>query len=190
MSLQALTAMTLVVFVIPANAGIHVPPVIPRGTGSSFPRKRESMFRSSFPAVQVRHSRESGNTCSDRFSPRRTSMTRSGSRNVQPYVYLLASHPRGTLYVGVTSDLVKRVWQHREGLADGFTKRYGVKRLVWYEQHSTMMHAIQREKAIKSWERAWKLQLIETHNPEWLDLWWDIKLSRSDGDNGFPLSRE
>ena len=102
----------------------------------------------------------------------------------------MASHPRGTLYVGVTSDLVKRIWQHREGLADGFTKQYGVKRLVWYEQYSTMTYALQREKAIKRWQRAWKLELVEGHNPEWRDLWEHITRSSSGLDHGFPLSRE
>jgi putative endonuclease len=89
----------------------------------------------------------------------------------QPCVYLLASCRKGTLYVGVTSDLVKRVWQHREGVVRGFSARYGIHRLVWYEQHSTMLSAITREKAIKGWRRAWKIQLIEATNPEWEDLY-------------------
>jgi len=71
----------------------------------------------------------------------------------------------------VTSDLIKRVWQHREGIADGFTKQYGVKLLVWYEQHETMEIAISKEKAMKKWLRQWKLNAIEKFNPEWLDLW-------------------
>ena len=91
-----------------------------------------------------------------------------------PTVYLLASARRGTLYVGVTSDLVKRIWQHREEVLVGFTKQYQVKRLVWYEQHGTMMTAISREKAIKRWIRPWKIELIETANPEWRDLWSEI----------------
>ena len=91
-----------------------------------------------------------------------------------PAVYILASKPRGTLYVGVTSNLVKRVWQHRESLADGFTKRYGVKTLVWYQQHQTMTNAIKREKAIKRWRRRQKFELIQGANPEWRDLWHDI----------------
>ena len=89
----------------------------------------------------------------------------------QPAVYVLATYKRGTLYVGVTSDLVKRVWQHKNDFADGFTKRYGVHSLVWYEMHETMESAIRREKAIKKWRRAWKIELIEKENPEWRDLW-------------------
>ena len=88
-----------------------------------------------------------------------------------PCVYILASGMRGTLYVGVTSNLVKRVWQHKQDLAPGFTKRYRVHDLVWYEQHDTMDSAIGREKAIKEWRRAWKLELIEVSNPEWQDLY-------------------
>ncbi len=90
--------------------------------------------------------------------------------NFSPVVYLLASHRNGTLYAGVTSDLSKRLHQHREGLIDGFTKDYGVHRLVWFEQHATMEHAITREKRIKNWNRAWKIRLIEETNPEWRDL--------------------
>ncbi len=82
-----------------------------------------------------------------------------------PAVYLLASARNGTLYAGVTSNLVQRIWQHREGVVEGFTHRYGVKTLVWYEQHETMQSAIAREKAIKKWNRAWKLALIEKANP-------------------------
>ena len=85
-------------------------------------------------------------------------------------VYLLASRRHGTLYVGVTSNLLARVVQHREGLIPGFTKRYGVKRLVWYEAHETMEAAILREKRIKEWRRAWKIDLIQAHNEEWDDL--------------------
>ena len=89
----------------------------------------------------------------------------------QPCVYLLASQRNGTLYVGVTSNLVQRVWQHKEGLAEGFTKKYGVKLLVWYEQHETMESAITREKAIKEWQHGWKIELIEKANPDWNDLY-------------------
>jgi len=92
----------------------------------------------------------------------------------QSYVYILASGLNGTLYVGVTSDLVRRVWEHREGLVDGFTKRYGVKQLVWYEIHGDIMEAIRREKQIKMWERAWKVELIQKSNPRWRDLYADI----------------
>ena len=91
-----------------------------------------------------------------------------------PAVYLLASQRNGTLYIGVTSNLIQRVWQHREGLAEGFTKKYRVKTLVWYEQHATMESAIVREKALKKWNRAWKLKLIEQTNPQWRDLWPEI----------------
>ena len=89
----------------------------------------------------------------------------------QPAVYILASGERGTLYVGVTGNLKLRIWEHREGQVDGFTKKYGVKRLVWYEWFPDFPSAIQREKQIKKWSRAWKLELIENHNPEWHDLW-------------------
>ncbi len=87
------------------------------------------------------------------------------------FVYILASQRNGTLYVGVTNDLVRRVQEHREGLVPGFTKRYQIKFLVYYEVHSDIAEAILREKRIKRWLRTWKLQLIETQNPEWLDLW-------------------
>lgn len=90
--------------------------------------------------------------------------------DMHPCVYLLASDRNGTLYLGVTSDLVRRVWQHREHVAEGFSKRYGVTRLVWYEPHVTMESAIQREKRIKKWRRAWKLQLVDVSNPSWRDL--------------------
>ncbi|MBM3484204.1 MAG: GIY-YIG nuclease family protein [Alphaproteobacteria bacterium] len=86
------------------------------------------------------------------------------------YVYIMASRRNGTLYVGVTSDLVKRVYEHREGLVAGFTKRYGVKRLVYYETHDSIRSAIQRESTMKHWSRGWKLALIERDNPEWKDL--------------------
>jgi putative endonuclease len=84
----------------------------------------------------------------------------------QPCVYFLASKRNGTLYLGVTSNLIQRVWQHENDLVDGFTKRYGVHSLVWYEVHGNMPTAIAREKAIKQWKRAWKIELIETSNPE------------------------
>ena len=91
-----------------------------------------------------------------------------------PCVYILASKPRGTLYVGVTSNLVKRIWQHREGLADGFTKHHDVKPLVWHEIHGTMASAMRREKTIKSWSRQRKIELVRAVNSEWRDLWPDI----------------
>ena len=89
----------------------------------------------------------------------------------QPAVYMLASGRNGTLYIGVTSDLVGRTWQHREHTVDGFTKKYGVTRLVWYELADTMEAAITREKQLKKWNRDWKLDLIEESNPYWNDLW-------------------
>ncbi len=87
------------------------------------------------------------------------------------YVYIMASKRNGTLYVGVTSDLSQRVYEHKEGVIDGFTKRYGCKILVWYEEYDRMIDAIQREKNIKQWYRKWKLKLIEDMNPEWDDLY-------------------
>ena len=91
-----------------------------------------------------------------------------------PCVYILASSRNGTLYVGVTSDLLNRVWEHKNDLVKGFTKRYGVHMLVWYEVHETMESAIQREKNIKKWNRKWKLALIERLNPLWRDLFSDL----------------
>jgi putative endonuclease len=90
------------------------------------------------------------------------------------YVYILTNKPRGTLYVGVTNDLVRRVYQHREGTIAGFTKRYGLKQLVYFEKYDTPTLAIQREKNIKHWSRLWKLDLINSSNPQWRDLYNDI----------------
>jgi putative endonuclease len=87
-----------------------------------------------------------------------------------PCVYILAKASHSTLYTGVTSDLPSRAWQHREGLIRGFTKRYGTKRLVWFERHETMDSAIQREKSVKRWPRAGKYELIHERNPWWRDL--------------------
>ena len=89
-------------------------------------------------------------------------------------IYMLASERNGTLYVGVTSDLVKRAWQHREGAVVGFTKKHHVKRLVWYEQHPNAESAITREKQLKKWNRIWKIRLIEEANPYWNDLYGEI----------------
>ena len=89
----------------------------------------------------------------------------------QPCVYLMASRRNGTLYVGVTSDLMKRAWEHKNGAVEGFTKRYSVHKLVWYEVHESMDSAIAREKAIKAWNRKWKLELVEKANPEWDDFY-------------------
>ena len=92
----------------------------------------------------------------------------------QPCVYILASWRNGTLYIGVTSDLLKRVWEHKNDALDGFTKKYTIHDLVWFELHETMANAIQREKSIKKWNRKWKLQLIESSNPSWRDLYGEI----------------
>ena len=92
----------------------------------------------------------------------------------QHCVYILASRKNGTLYIGVTSDLIKRIWQHRNDVVEGFTKKYGIHQLVYYEMHSEMTAAISREKQLKKWNRAWKFRLIEQHNLEWRDLWDDI----------------
>ena len=90
------------------------------------------------------------------------------------YVYILTNVPRGTLYTGVTNDLVRRAHQHRNGSAQSFTRRYGLKMLVYYERHDAPGAAIQREKNIKHWPRAWKLKLVELQNPQWRDLFKDI----------------
>ncbi len=92
----------------------------------------------------------------------------------RPFIYILASKRNATLYVGVTSDVARRVWEHKSDSVEGFTKRYGVRRLVYAEFHETMPEAILREKHIKKWRRGWKLELIERSNPEWRDLYDDI----------------
>ena len=91
-----------------------------------------------------------------------------------PCVYILASKPNGVLYIGVTSTLPQRVWQHKNDFVEGFTKRYHVHRLVWYEVHESIESAITREKALKKWNRAWKVCLIEESNPSWSDLYGEI----------------
>jgi len=97
------------------------------------------------------------------------------------YVYIMCSQRNGTLYTGVTSDLIKRIFEHKNHVVEGFTEKYGVHHLVWYEQHETAGTAISREKKIKKWNRIWKLNLIERQNPEWKDLYDGI----CEG-NGFP----
>jgi putative endonuclease len=92
------------------------------------------------------------------------------------YVYVLASRPNGTLYIGVTNDLVRRVFEHKEGVVAGFTKRYGVKRLVYFEQFEEATAAIQREKTMKFWPRQWKINKIEENNPDWCDLYDEIAI--------------
>ncbi len=91
-----------------------------------------------------------------------------------PCVYILASKRNGTLYIGVTGDVARRVWEHKSDAIDGFTKRYAVHILVYYEMHATMLDAILREKQMKRWNRAWKIHLIQHLNPQWRDLYEDI----------------
>ena len=93
----------------------------------------------------------------------------------QPYVYILASKKNGTLYIGVTSNLIQRIWQHKNNQVEGFTKKYNVHTLVYYEQHEMMETAITREKQMKKWKRDWKIKLIEKDNPQWEDLWLKIQ---------------
>jgi len=106
----------------------------------------------------------------------------------QPTVYLLASKRNGTLYTGVTSNLLQRIYEHREGIMPGFTSKHGVKRLVWFEQHATMEHAIVREKRIKKWLRVWKIELIEQDNLGWRDLAEDFGFAALES-TGSPRSR-
>ena len=117
------------------------------------------------------HPRHSGESRNPQVPPLQPASIRKPTPVKHPAVYQLASRYRGTLYVGVTSDLVQRVWQHKQGLADGFTKQYGVHVLVWFEMHATMPDAIAHEKRIKEWKRAWKVELIEGANPRWRDLY-------------------
>lgn len=95
-------------------------------------------------------------------------------QNKEYYVYILASQKYGTLYTGVTNNLLRRVFEHKEGLIRGFTKQYGIKKLVYFEQHSDINEAILREKMIKKWHRDWKINLIERDNPHWIDLYSEI----------------
>jgi len=90
------------------------------------------------------------------------------------YVYILASKRNGTLYIGVTNDLIKRIYEHKNDLVKGFTKKYQVHRLVYFEQTNDIMSAMTREKQMKKWKRHWKIELIEEHNPEWKDLYEDL----------------
>ena len=92
----------------------------------------------------------------------------------QPAVYILSSKKNGTLYIGVTSNLIKRVWEHKNNVVAGFTKKYSVHDLVWHELRDTMETAITREKALKSWKREWKIKIIIQNNPEWTDLYQSI----------------
>ena len=90
---------------------------------------------------------------------------------MQPYVYMMASERNGTLYIGVTSDLIARAWQHKNNVVEGFTAKYEMHLLIWYEPHENMESAICREKMLKKWNRIWKLRLIEQFNPQWQDLY-------------------
>ncbi|MDX2095520.1 MAG: GIY-YIG nuclease family protein [Alphaproteobacteria bacterium] len=90
------------------------------------------------------------------------------------YVYIMTNKRNGTLYTGMTNDLVRRVYEHRSGIVEGFTKKYGLKMLVWYEQHSDVNEAIKREKNIQAWKREWKMNLIQSVNLEWVDLYNEI----------------
>ncbi|WP_142588482.1 GIY-YIG nuclease family protein [Pseudorhizobium halotolerans] len=90
------------------------------------------------------------------------------------YVYIVTNHKHGTLYIGVTSDLARRIYEHREGLTPGFTSKYGLTQLVWYEEHWDIRDAIQREKTMKQWYRKWKIALIEERNPDWRDLYLEL----------------
>lgn len=92
----------------------------------------------------------------------------------QPTVYIMTNKKKGTLYIGVTSNLIKRIYEHKQGFVDGFTKRYDLKTLAYYELHSKMEQAILREKQMKKWLRNWKIKLIEQQNPEWRDLYVEI----------------
>jgi putative endonuclease len=107
-------------------------------------------------------------------------LSRGGEPTREPampyYVYILASQRNGTLYVGVTNDLARRIYEHREGLADGFTRKHSVKTLVYIEPHHDVLMAITREKTLKRWRRSWKLALIERDNPGWRDLYEDINM--------------
>ncbi|HEY3301190.1 MAG TPA: GIY-YIG nuclease family protein [Methylophilaceae bacterium] len=97
----------------------------------------------------------------------------------QPCVYILSNQVRGTLYIGVTSNLLQRVWQHKQNLVDGFSKQYGLHILVYFEQFDDMLNAIVREKQLKKWNRAWKVELIESINSDWRDLYLDLIDSQS-----------
>jgi putative endonuclease len=108
----------------------------------------------------------------------------------QPAVYIHASRRNGTHYVGVTSNQIKRVWEHRNDIGEGFSQKYAIHLLVYYEQHASMAVAITREKQIKKWNRAWKLRLIEEHNPQWRDLWEEVIGAEIVADGNFPKDSE
>ena len=92
----------------------------------------------------------------------------------RPCIYIMTNQPRGTMYIGVTSNLVQRVWQHRNHAVEGFTSKYQLTKLAYYERHEDMYEAIRREKSLKNWKRVWKIELIEKTNPNWVDLFSQI----------------
>ena len=151
---DSITGIHIFPHVIPAQAGIHLDLMYESGILHYYPKDR---------------------ICSGRCTARTPASDPPGYHTLMrerlPCVYVLASSQRGTLYVGVTSNLPKRVFQHRNALVDGFSRRHRVHDLVWYELHETLESAIQREKALKAWRRAWKIRLIEESNPEWRDLY-------------------
>jgi putative endonuclease len=138
---------------------------------SSFPRKRESILSPRRDSVIFLEKPQQDKYS---FQGRCPFWDIGAGMEKSSFVYILASGLNGTLYVGVTSNLIKRIWEHREGVADGFSKQYGVKNLVWYEVHTEIMEAIRREKQIKKWDRRWKIELIQKSNPRWRDLYADI----------------
>jgi len=135
----------------------------------SFPRRRESReLDTRLHECDIAKGHFcAGGTCG-------SNITNASKRMGQYYVYILASQRNGTLYIGMTNDLIRRVWEHKQDLVEGFTKKYGVHRLVWYEPADEPLAAITREKQLKKWNRAWKLRLIEEMNPDWRDLYEDI----------------
>ena len=158
--------------VIPAKAGT--------GTGTQEPRNFEAHWPPASAGVTkgcAKAGTEISHVNASRWNgviPVKSKSAKNIDSNMQPTVYILASKRNGTLYVGVTSDLSRRVWEHRNDVIEGFTRHYGVHRLVYYEFHADMASAIIREKRVKKWNRAWKIELIERNNPGWDDLWFSI----------------
>ena len=130
------------------------------------------------PRKQYCHSRESGKVSKKlhecRQTRERSDNPEKALRMKKYYVYILSSKRNGTLYTGVTSDIIKRVYEHKQNVVEGFTKKYNIHVLVWYEIHDSAESAINREKQMKKWKRTWKLRLIEKDNPEWIDLYESI----------------
>jgi putative endonuclease len=151
--------------VIPAQAGIHFDQAPRDLFGGKAPPRNQTCL-AGIPYLETRHPRLK----LPRSAENNRSSFPSGKITLKdPCVYILASGMRGTLYIGVTSDLAKRIWQHRNDFVPGFTNKYRVHELVWFEQHATMGSAIHREKALKEWRRMWKIRLVEESNPNWLD---------------------